>query len=156
MLGTVRQQLADADSTPAREKGYFAGARLDADDLRDAAEGDRGEKARAVKARYQGACRQCGAPTQARGGKGDAYAFCKRCRPGAIQPRWTRELVLEAMHAWQDQYGRPPSSYDWSRTHARRRGPEAVARLQTAEWPTSTTVGELFGTWSNARAQPTR
>src|SRR4051794_8081626 len=127
---------------PATVKGYFYDPT--------------GDKARAVKARYQGACRQCGAPTQARGGKGDAYAFCKRCRPGAIQPRWTRELVLEAMHAWQDQYGRPPSSYDWSRTHARRRGPEAVARLQTAEWPTSTTVGELFGTWSNARAQPTR
>jgi len=34
-----------------------------------------GEKARAVKQRYQGVCRGCGAPTAARGGKGDAYAF---------------------------------------------------------------------------------
>ena len=62
-----------------------------------------GEKARAVKARYQGSCRQCGAPTQARGGKGDAYAYCKNCHPGAIQARWTRELVLEAMRAWRDR-----------------------------------------------------
>ena len=31
-----------------------------------------GEKARAVKRRYQGVCRRCGAPTAARGGKGDA------------------------------------------------------------------------------------
>jgi len=38
-----------------------------------------GEKARAVKRRYQGVCRGCGAPTTARGGKGDAYGFCKRC-----------------------------------------------------------------------------
>src|ERR1700735_2686855 len=50
-----------------------------------------GEKARQVKARYQGACRGCGAPTAARGGKGDAYEYCKRCHPGAIARAWTRE-----------------------------------------------------------------
>ncbi|MGO9754709.1 MAG: helix-turn-helix domain-containing protein [Solirubrobacteraceae bacterium] len=44
-----------------------------------------GEKARAVKARYQGACRGCGAETQPRNGKGDAYAYCKACHPGAIE-----------------------------------------------------------------------
>ena len=38
-----------------------------------------GEKARAVKARYRGVCRGCGAPTAPRNGKGDAYAYCKRC-----------------------------------------------------------------------------
>jgi len=32
-----------------------------------------GEKGRAVKCRYQGVCRGCGAPTAARAGKGDAY-----------------------------------------------------------------------------------
>ncbi|HKR98978.1 MAG TPA: sigma-70 region 4 domain-containing protein, partial [Candidatus Dormibacteraeota bacterium] len=41
-----------------------------------------GAKAREVKARYRGVCRGCGAPTSARNGKGDAYAYCKRCRPG--------------------------------------------------------------------------
>ena len=48
-----------------------------------------GEKAREVKARYRGVCRACGAPTSARNGKGDAYAYCKRCRPGAIARQWT-------------------------------------------------------------------
>jgi len=43
-----------------------------------------GKKAREVKARYRGVCRGCGAPTAPRNGKGDAYACCKRCRPGAI------------------------------------------------------------------------
>jgi hypothetical protein len=38
-----------------------------------------GEKARAVKARYVGLCRGCGAYTQPRNAKGDA----KRCHPGA-------------------------------------------------------------------------
>ena len=40
-----------------------------------------GDKARAVKARYRGVCRGCGAPTAPRNGKGDAYAYCKRCHP---------------------------------------------------------------------------
>ena len=40
-----------------------------------------GEKARAVKARYQGVYRGCGAPTAARGGKGDAYAFARAVIP---------------------------------------------------------------------------
>jgi hypothetical protein len=35
-----------------------------------------GEKAWAVKARCQGVCRSCGAYTQPRNGKGDAYAYC--------------------------------------------------------------------------------
>ena len=56
-----------------------------------------GEKARTVKARYRGVCRGCGAPTAARGGKGDAYTYCKRSHPGAIERKWTRERVREAM-----------------------------------------------------------
>jgi transposase len=81
-----------------------------------------GEKARAVKARYVGVCRGCGAYTQPRNGKGDAYAYYKACHPGAIERRWTADQVLAAMLEWQVRYGRLPSSYDWSRTHARRRG----------------------------------
>ena len=56
-----------------------------------------GEKARAVKRRYQGVCRGCGAPTAARGGKGDAYESCKGCHPGAIEPTRTREWVRGSM-----------------------------------------------------------
>ena len=110
-----------------------------------------GEKARAVKARYVGVCRGCGAYTQPRNGKGDAYRYCKRCHPGAITPRWTRELVLEAMREWQERYGRLPSSYDWSRTHARRRAGEALRRLSEGEWPAGSVVTKLFGTWGAAR-----
>jgi hypothetical protein len=40
---------------------------------------------------------------------------------GAIARRWTEQVVLDAMRAWQTRYGRLPSSYDWSRTHARAR-----------------------------------
>jgi hypothetical protein len=85
--------------------------------------------------------------------QGDAYAYCKRCHPGAIQRRWTRELVISAMLAWRERYGRLPSSYDWSRTHARRRGGEALKRLAHGEWPAPSAVTRLFGTWAAARAE---
>jgi AraC-like DNA-binding protein len=111
-----------------------------------------GEKARAVKARYLGVCRGCGAYTQPRNGKGDAYAYCKACHPGAIARLWTPERVLAAMREWRDRYGRLPTSYDWSRTHARRRGGEALKRLGEGAWPASSVVSEVFGSWSAARA----
>ncbi len=110
-----------------------------------------GEKARAVKARYQGVCRGCGAYTQPRNGKGDAYAYCKACHPGAIERRWTRWRVLEAMREWRARYGQLPTSYDWSRTHARRRGGEALARLSAGEWPSASAVSGVYGSWKAAR-----
>jgi hypothetical protein len=110
-----------------------------------------GEKARAVKARYLGLCRGCGAYTQPRNSKGDAYRDCKRCNPGAIRPRLTRELVIAAMLGWLNSHGTLPSSYDWSRTHAKRRGGLALERLNDREWPPASVVGELFGGWQGAR-----
>jgi hypothetical protein len=111
-----------------------------------------GDKARAVKARYRGVCRGCGVPTAPRNGKGDAYAYCKRCHPGAIAPEWAPERVREAMRAWRARYGAAPSSYDWSRTHARRRGGEGLKRLQAGEWPAPSTVIDLYGSWAAAVA----
>ena len=111
-----------------------------------------GEKARAVKARYVSVCRGCGAYTQPRNGKGDAYAYCKACHPGAIARRWSRERLLEAMQDWRNRYGRLPSSYDWSRTHARGRGGEALERLAEGAWPAASVVGRTFGSWAVARA----
>ena len=111
-----------------------------------------GAKAREVKARYRGVCRGCGAPTSARNGKGDAYAYCKQCHPGAIAREWTRERVRDAMRAWNARYGSPPTSYDWSVSHASRRGRDALDRLQDGSWPAPSTVTELYGTWAAARA----
>ncbi len=124
--------------SPATVKAYFYGPT--------------GEKARAVKARYVGLCRGCGAYTQPRNGKGDAYAYCKACHPGAIQTRWTHELVLGAMLEWHRRFGRLPTSYDWSATHARKRGGEALERLTAERWPPASVVGPLFGNWARARS----
>ena len=106
-----------------------------------------------MKLRYVGVCRGCGAYTQPRKGKGDAYAYCKSCHPGAIERRWTCERVLDAMRAWQGRYGQLPSSYDWSRTHARRRGAEMVERLSDGDWPSPSVVTRVFGSWAAARAE---
>ena len=110
-----------------------------------------GEKARAVKARYQGVCRGCGAYTQPRNGKGDAYAYCKACHPGAIERRWTRDRAVQAMLAWRGLYGRLPSAYDWSCTHARRRNAQALERLRQGDWPSASVVSKLYGNWAAAR-----
>jgi hypothetical protein len=56
------------------------------------------------------------------------------------------------MRAWRDRYGRLPTSYDWSRTHARRRGAQALERLDGRDWPSASVVSDVFGTWEAARA----
>jgi AcrR family transcriptional regulator len=137
--GLSIRQIADRlGRSPATVKAYFYDPT--------------GEKARAVKARYHGVCRGCGAYTQPRNGKGDAYAYCKRCHPGAIERRWTRDRVLDAMREWQTLYDRLPSSYDWSTTHARRRGGEAFQRLGAGDWPSASAITAIFGSWGAARA----
>jgi Homeodomain-like domain-containing protein len=141
--GLSIRQIADRlGRSPATVKAYFYDPT--------------GEKARAVKARYAGVCRGCGAYTQPRNGKGDAYAYCKSCHPGAIERRWTPERVLAAMFEWQSRCGRLPTSYDWWRTHAGRRGGEALRRLGEGEWPASSVVTRLFGTWAVASAAASR
>jgi hypothetical protein len=134
-IAQIAQRLGRA---PATVKGYF--------------HDPTGAKARAVKARYQGVCRGCGAYTQPRNGKGDAYEYCKACHPGAAAPTLTREAVRMAMRRWRSLYGAAPSSYDWSRTHARERGGEALARLSAGTWPAPATVIDLYGSWAAARA----
>src|SRR6202023_953193 len=89
---SIAQIAARLGRSPATIKAYFYDPT--------------GEKAQAVKARFQGVCRGCGAYTQPRNGKGDAYAYCNACHPGATEKRWTRELVLEAMLEWRERYGR--------------------------------------------------
>jgi hypothetical protein len=101
-------------------------------------------------------CRGCGAYTQPRNGKGDAYAYCKACHPGATKRRWTHERVIDAMREWRAGYGRLPSSYDWSRTHALKRGGQALEQLAKGDWPGASVVTDLFGTWAAPRASALR
>jgi hypothetical protein len=45
----------------------------------------------------------------------------------------------------------PASSYDWSRTRARRRGGAAVQQLNDGDWPSASVVTARYGTWAAAR-----
>lgn len=56
MIDLVRQQLQDDESAPAREEAYFAGARIDDQELRDAAAEDEQRRAQA-RARHAEATR---------------------------------------------------------------------------------------------------
>jgi hypothetical protein len=51
------------------------------------------------------------------------------------------------------RYGAPPSSYDWSVTHARRRGGKALERLREGDWPSASAVTSVLGSWAAARAR---
>jgi hypothetical protein len=63
--------------------------------------------------------------------------------------------VLAAIRDWCERYDRMPSSYDWSRTHANRRAGVALKRLDEGEWPPASVVGQLFGSWQEARDMAT-
>ena len=60
--------------------------------------------------------------------------------------------MRDALRRWAERYGHVPSSYDWSRTHARRRGEQALRRLDLDDWPAPATVAKLYGSWSRALA----
>jgi hypothetical protein len=56
MLDLVHEQLREVETAPAREDAYFAGARIDDDELRDAAAEDEQRRAQA-RARHAEATR---------------------------------------------------------------------------------------------------
>ena len=60
------------------------------------------------------------------------------------------EWILK-LAAWREPHGRLPSSYDWSRTHAQRRGGEPLERVADGQWPAASVVTDLFGSWAAAR-----
>jgi hypothetical protein len=80
---SIRQIASRLGRSPATIKAYFYDPT--------------GAKAKAVKARYVGVCRGCGADTQPRNGKGDAYAYCKR-----VPPRRDRAALDAGARACRD------------------------------------------------------
>jgi hypothetical protein len=48
---------------------------------------------------------------------------------------WTREDIIDAIHRWHAEHGKPPVANDWQR------------RIET--YPTTTTVSKHFGSWAS-------
>ena len=66
---------------------------------------------------YAGVCVDCGAKTSY---SGVGTKGCERCVPCFRKHQlanryWTRERILEAIHAWAAAHGRRPASTDWIR-----------------------------------------
>jgi transposase len=105
-------------------------------------------KLRARKARYAGECVYCGKPTDGTSGKGRASERCVTCSVAhqKATARWTRESIITAIKAWQRRFGRPPRASEWrTRTKIRELGIR-----QPLEWPLTSTVQDVFGSWNAA------
>jgi hypothetical protein len=110
-------------------------------------------KARALRLRYRGVCRDCGASTSGTGPT-RSRERCASCN-GTASGEWSRQRIEEALCAWQARYGAARSS-DLSMTYARRHGGHRLARLQAGweqgRWPALSVVRYHFGTLAAANA----
>jgi hypothetical protein len=106
------------------------------------------EKARALRERYRGVCRDCGAPTSGSGPTRERRR-CAHCN-GAASRKWSPERIERALRAWHARYGQPAGWGDLSLTYARRRGGQRLERLsagwEQGPWPPASVVQYHFGT----------
>ena len=72
--------------------------------------------ARQRKIKYRGRCVDCGASTSYSGQGSQGSERCQRCRKRMEhdQRRWTRQAVIEAIHRFAAEHGRPPKTSDWN------------------------------------------
>src|SRR5688500_9023589 len=60
--------------------------------------------------------------------------------------RWTRELIIEKILAWEARYGEPPCSADWNPSLARWRAQEwRAVRYRDGDWPSTNAAKRPFG-----------
>jgi hypothetical protein len=99
---------------------------------------------RQLRQQRPGTCEICGEDTSyLRRGRGSRH--CARPR-GASDPKaWTMEDAAKALRAWEQTFGSPPTLQDLDRARARRRGPEAVARLDRVNVPSPSALRRLWG-----------
>lgn len=103
---------------------------------------------------YTGTCVDCGGRT----GYSGQVTPRERCRPcaDAHNTVWTAEAIIEAIQAWADLYGRPPSAGDWN-VALRPQSSTFSARLERfyngpRAWPHMNTARTAFGSWNAAIA----
>ncbi len=104
-----------------------------------------GKAQQARHERYQGRCRECGAPTTGSRGAAKAPEWCAQHAPRQRR-RWSDELILAAIRNWRALTGAPPALADWSPAHAPS-GHEGAARYlaEPGVWPNASTVIRRFG-----------
>ena len=116
--------------------------------IRDYISDPDGEKARARQAKKpRGSCISCGGKTGPNRGK-RVFKVCADCMP-RLRAQWTRETTINAYLDWSERHSVEPTSTDWNRTLAFRRGGEAVERFSAGKWPSSSVIVRLFGNWGS-------
>lgn len=71
--------------------------------------------------------------------------------PAPAQSRFSREDIVVAIGRWIEEYGGPPTVFDWDPSWARRRGQAWRAeRFAEGDWPTISIVRRQFGNMSKA------
>lgn len=102
-------------------------------------------KLRARKLSYQGTCIDCGGPTTGGNGPGKAPERCDPCTR-IVSRIWTREKVIDGVHAFAHRYGAPPAASDWSVGHPTA---EQLARFKRDDcWPPYSAIVRIFGNWN--------
>jgi hypothetical protein len=103
---------------------------------------------------YTGTCVDCSGKT---GWSGQVPPH-ERCNPCAAAHGkvWTDAAIIEAIQAWGDLHGRPPSAGDWN-VADRPESSSFPARLDrfyngARSWPHMNTVRKAFGLWNAAIA----
>lgn len=80
-----------------------------------------------------------------------------------FQRAWTPESVTDAIHAWAEEYGKPPTSTEWeigkpgkyaaAALAKARSWHEKAARFDAGTYPSNDTVRRLFGSFNAALHQ---
>jgi len=80
-----------------------------------------------------------------------AHQASARSLPAPATSRFTRDEITAAIRRWQEQYGEPPTVFDWDPAWARRRDEHWRAeRFEAGDWPTVAIVRRQFGNMSKA------
>lgn len=111
-----------------------------------------GAKQRARRQRYQRPCPDCGTLMDGSNGHAKSPAHCRSCATHHIEKLWTRDIIIDCIRDYNDQYGHPPSARDWNPGMARKHYRDDISDrfYEDACWPNQTTVNVVFGSWNAA------
>lgn len=64
---------------------------------------------------------------------------------------WSKDKIITEIKEFADEFGRPPTAFEWNPSAARSSGWSKTADLfENRTWPSSTVVQYHFGSWSKA------
>ncbi len=96
----------------------------------------------ARRAKYAGACVECGVPTDGSHGPGQAPDRCGSCYIAFVR-KCSRLWIVDSIQRWADEHGGiPPSATDWNVFGQRGH--------KDGDWPHTSRVLRQFGSWNAA------